>query len=44
MELQPTEQQNHVAHTIYLKPFNELPDYAKNVVNRVVDNYYGKDN
>lgn len=40
----PTEQQDSVADTIYGKPYNALADYAKNVVNRVVDNYYGKDN
>lgn len=44
MELTRTEQQNKVANTIYDKSYDELADYAKNVVNRVVDNYYGKNN
>lgn len=44
MNLHPTEQQNSVANSIYDKPYDELPDFAKNVVNRVVDNFYGKDN
>lgn len=44
MELTRTEQQNSVANSIYDKPYNELANFAKNVVNRVVDNFYGKDN
>lgn len=40
----PTDRQIEVANTIYNKPFTELDESYKTVVNRVVDNYYGKDN
>lgn len=40
----PTVRQNSVANTIYDKSFTELDDDSKTVVNRVVDNFFGKGN